>query len=96
MEWLYEKDSICSRNKKGDVVAEAAYTIKENGEMNIEHVFVNRDHRGQGLAFQVMEEVVKYLREKNMKTTATCPYAKKWLKENREENIDIISSDFKE
>ena len=40
-----------------------------------------------------MVAVVDYLREKELKATATCSYANGWLKKNSELYADVISKD---
>ena len=45
----------------------------------------------QGIAEEAMDNVANYLRENGMKTSATCPYAKAWIKKNKASCHDIIS-----
>ena len=78
--------------KRGGLLAEATYSGKENGEIDIEHIYVNPILRGQGVAEKIMEAIVEYLREQGTKATATCSYANSWLEKNREKVSDIISS----
>ena len=96
MEWKHEEGKICARDEKGNLIAEACYFDRTNGDINIDHVFVNPDYRGQGLADKAMNNVTDYLRESGKKTSATCPYAKSWLKEHKETCSDIISEHHKE
>lgn len=96
MEWKHEDGKICARDEKGNLIAEACYYEIKNGDINIDHVFVNSDYRGQGLADKAMNNVADYLREKGIKTSATCPYAKSWLRKNRDKCDDIISDTHKE
>lgn len=93
MDWKYEEGRIYSVNEKGDLMAEATFKLKENGESDIDYTYVNPSLRGQGIAGKLMEAVAQYLRGKGLKTTATCSYANIWLRRNSEFYSDIISKD---
>ncbi|MBD7913337.1 GNAT family N-acetyltransferase [Clostridium cibarium] len=93
MDWKYENNKIYSVDEKGDLMAEATFTHKNNGEIDIDHVYVNPVLRGKGVAGKIMEVMVNYLRENKLKTTATCSYANGWFKKNEEEYSDVISKD---
>jgi len=92
LNWNYEEGRIYSLDEKGGLLAEANYSGKENGEIDIEHIYVNPILRGQGVAEKIMEAIVEYLREQSIKATATCSYASSWFEKNREKVSDIISS----
>lgn len=93
MDWKYENERIYSVDEKGELMAEATFTHKKNGEIDIDHVYVNPILRGKGVAGKIMLVVVDYLREKGLKATATCSYANGWFKKNEELYSDIISND---
>jgi predicted GNAT family acetyltransferase len=93
MDWKYENERIYSENEKGELMAEATFVHQKNGEIDIEHVYVNPILRGKGVAGEIMEVVVNYLREKELKAIATCSYANGWLKKHEELYSDIISKD---
>ena len=93
MNWIYEEERIYCEDERKNLMAEAILTAKNNGEIDIEHVFVNSSLRGQGIAGKLMEAVAEYLRKNRLKTTATCSYANSWLMKNRASYEDIISLD---
>jgi len=93
MQWIYETDRIQLKDKEDRLMTEAILKEKSNGEIDIEHVFVDSSLRGQGMAGKTMEVVVDYLRKKKKKATATCSYANSWLQKNKEVCSDIMSSD---
>lgn len=93
MQWIYEIDRIKSIDEAGGLMTEAILVGKPNGEIDIEHVYVDSALRGQGLAGETMEVLMDYLRENNKKVTASCSYANSWLHKNKEIYSDIISSD---
>lgn len=93
MDWKFENGRIYSVNENNELMAETTYVLKENGEVDINHTYVNPQLRGQGVAGAMMEEVAGYLRKQSLKATATCSYANSWLKKHRDEYSDIISKD---
>ncbi len=96
MEWLYESDRICKREENGRTIVEACYDIMENGDINVTHVFVEPKYRGQKMAEKVMEAVRDYLRKNDKKLVGTCPYAKKWIRENTDNIQDILSKEHRD
>jgi len=93
MNWKYEDGRIYSLDEQNNLIAEVTYVQKEDGEIDIDEVYVNPEFRGQGIAGKAMEETAEFLRKKGLKTTATCSYANSWLKKNKERYADIISDD---
>lgn len=93
MDWKYENGRIYSVNEKDELMAETTFNFKENGDVDINHTYVNPVLRGQGAAGKMMEIVAEYLREKGLKATATCSYANSWLKKHRDVYSGIMSKD---
>lgn len=93
MKWYFEEGRIYSLDEKNQVMAEATYVHKANGEVIIDHTFVSTDLRGQGVAGKMMQVVAEYLKEKGLKASASCSYANAWLKKNREAYAEIVSPD---
>ena len=91
MEWNYENGRIYSTDEKGELMCEATFIRKENGEMNIDYTYVNPVLRGQGVAGKMMEVVAEYFRKEGIKATATCSYANIWLKRHEKQFPDILS-----
>ena len=93
MDWNYEDGRIYSEDEKGELMAETTFVYKDNGEIDIDHTYVNPILRGQGVAGKMMVVVADYLKKEGFKATATCSYANIWLKKNEELYLDIISKD---
>lgn len=93
MNWKYERGRIYSTDEAGNLMTEAIFKEKGNGEIEIEHIFVDSSLRGSGMGGKMMETVADYLRKEKKRTTATCSYAKSWLQKNKEAYSDIISKD---
>ncbi|WP_249872622.1 GNAT family N-acetyltransferase [Oceanobacillus saliphilus] len=70
----------------------AEITFVESGEerLVIDHTYVSNDLRGQGIAGQLVENVVLYAREQGKKILPLCPYAKDKIEKN-EEYHDVLS-----
>lgn len=93
MNWKYEHGRIYSTDEKGELMCETTYFRKENGEMDIDHTYVNPVLRGQGVAAKMMAVVAEYFRKEGLKATATCSYANIWLKRHQKQFHDILSED---
>ncbi len=91
MNWNYEDGRIYSVDENNELMAEATFSFKEDGEVDLDYTYVNPALRGQGIAGEMMEVVAAYLKEKGLKASATCSYANAWLKQHRESYPGIIS-----
>lgn len=63
--------------------ARLEYRIDED-KMNIYHTFVDPSKRGQGLAKILLDEAIKFAKEKNYLIIPTCDYASKVMTNNHE------------
>lgn len=91
MNWNFEDERMYSLDNQGVLMAELLYKHKNEAEVVINKIYVNPSLRGQGIAGKMMVAFAQYLREKEIKTTATCSYAKSWLEKNNEAYSDIIA-----
>lgn len=57
------------------------YMISEDGTWDFYHTFVPVKLRGQNLARQMYDEIIKYLDINNIKVKASCSYAEKFFNE---------------
>jgi hypothetical protein len=94
MDWIFENGRIYSIDENKELLAEATFTYKTNGDVVIDHTWVSPLLRGKGVAGIMMEAVAGYLREHSLKASATCSYANAWLKKNKASYSDILSQDF--
>ena len=56
------------------IVGELKYSIDEKSNMRINHTFVNRHMRSQGIAQKLTDFACEYAESKNMKIIPVCPY----------------------
>ncbi|EHQ89648.1 GNAT family N-acetyltransferase [Desulfosporosinus youngiae] len=91
MNWNYEKGRIYGTDDKGELMCETTFIRRENGDVNIDHTYVNPALRGQGIAGKMMTVVAEYFRKEGYKAAATCSYANIWLKRHEKQYPDIVS-----
>lgn len=92
MNWKFENGRIYYENENGELMAEATYEVMMNGEINIDHTYVNPILRGQGIAHEMMVAVTEYVRREGKKCMATCSYANIWFEKNEDLCADIIAT----
>lgn len=91
MDWKFEEGRIYSLSETGELMAEATYEVLANGDLNIDHTYVNPSLRGRGIADEMMRVVAEYLRREGCKAVASCSYAHIWFERNQEMYGDILS-----
>ena len=64
--------------------AQAVITFKQvdNNEIDIDHTGVSDELGGQGLGKKLVNSVVEYARNNNLKIIASCPFAKDVLEKD--------------
>ena len=83
MNFIKEPNRIYIQDETGKVIAEITFEEIEKGIYNIDHTYVDKVLRGQGIASKLVAEAVKAIKEKGGKVEATCSYAKKWIEERK-------------
>ena len=70
----------------------ALMTFVHNGKTQIiiDHTEVSDELRGQSIGDKLLEAVVSYAREKEMKIIPLCPFAKARLEKNHEKYEDVL------
>lgn len=58
-------------------IAEITYVYINPQAINVNHTFVDPSLRGEGVARKLMDKVVEYAKENNLKIKPTCSYAVK-------------------
>lgn len=59
MDWQYENGRIFSVNENKELMAETTFVYKENGEVDIDHTYVNPQLRGKGLAGELEDHATR-------------------------------------
>lgn len=84
MDLKYEKDRIFLENQEGECIAEVTFPQISENEVNINHTYVDRSLRGQGIADKLVKELALHLRENKIKAVSTCSYAIDWFEKHPE------------
>ena len=66
--FVYEQD--------GKRLGEMVYVMAGETKMIIEHTEVDESLKGQGVGKKLQEQLVAFVREKNIKVMPLCPFAK--------------------
>ena len=90
MNYQYEENKIYAVDEKGELLVKADLSAAGEGIIDITHVYANPALRGQGVAGQLMEAVVEYLRKNHLKAVASCSYANSWFQKNKDRCADVI------
>ncbi|TPR19647.1 N-acetyltransferase [Apilactobacillus timberlakei] len=80
MQFSYDHENIYAM-KHYSVIAKANFTTKDS-TMFINHVLVEEAYRGQGVAHQLMLEIIKYSENNNLLIKPICKYAQMFFKHN--------------
>jgi predicted GNAT family acetyltransferase len=84
MDFKYENDRIYMENEKGECLAEVTFPEVSQNKVNVNHTYVDRSLRGQGVADKLMTALAKDLKKNNKKAVATCSYAVDWFEKHPE------------
>lgn len=85
MEWIYEANRIYSKDSEGELLAEITFPAVDASTVDIDHTYVSKSLRGQGIADRLMQAATTMIREKGLKARISCPYAIKWMNEHPEQ-----------
>ena len=83
MEFKKDKGIIYLGESKNDNYARITWQELGNNVIEIDHTIVDKEYGGQGIAGKLVDEVVNYARENNLKISSTCWYASKRLKDEK-------------
>ncbi|WMJ77395.1 MULTISPECIES: GNAT family N-acetyltransferase [unclassified Sedimentibacter] len=88
MDFIHEKERIYLENESGECIAEITFPSVSEDMVNVNHTYVDKSLRGQGVADKLMTSLVKDLKKNSRKAAATCSYAVDWF-EKHPEHKDI-------
>ncbi|WP_144605327.1 GNAT family N-acetyltransferase [Algoriphagus algorifonticola] len=70
--------------------AEMVYVMAGESKLIIEHTEVDPSLQGQGIGEKLLEELVEYVRKKNIRVIPLCPFAKATFRK-REDLREVLS-----
>lgn len=83
MNYKIEADRIYATDPAGKIIAEVTFPFKD-GISTIDHTFVDRSMRGQGVAAELVQLAADKILADGNKIRATCPYAITWFEDHPE------------
>ncbi len=89
MEYIYEDNRIYAKQDNNLLLAEVTFPNRDEKRVNLDHIYVDQSLRKVGIAKDLMLLAYNYIKEKNLKIIAKCPYAITWFKKH-EEYQDIV------
>ncbi|HAQ42056.1 MAG TPA: N-acetyltransferase [Clostridiales bacterium] len=84
MDFKHESDRIYLEDKDGKCVAEVTFPKVSENKVNVNHTYVDKTLRGQGMADKLLTALAKDLKKTNKKAVATCSYAIDWFEKHPE------------
>lgn len=92
MEFVHESNKIYLANEEGNSIAEVTFPTVKEQVVNVNHTYVDDSLRGQGIAGQLMQELVQQLKAENKKAVLSCSYAVMWFDKNKQYE-DLVYKD---
>lgn len=92
MEFTREANGVYVYDEAGQVIAEI--TFAETDDPNVvvaDHTFVDPSLRGQGVAGQLLDELVAMIDERGQKIKPLCPYVVRKFQEESDKYADIMA-----
>lgn len=88
MKFTQESNRFFNQDENGKVMAEI--TWQQKGDvLHVDHTFTHPSLRGQGIAAQLVDEVVSFARSNNLKIMPVCPYVVvKFDRDEKYQDID--------
>ena len=78
-----QRGEFFSVDETGQRIAEISYVWSDEQKIVANHTWVDDSLRGQGVARQLLDALVLFAREKNLKIMATCSYVVVMFKRDR-------------
>ncbi|MDD4153888.1 MAG: GNAT family N-acetyltransferase [Bacilli bacterium] len=86
------KDRFYMGESEDKALAEVTFKKHKDNIIILDHTYVNRSLRGKGMGKILVDRVVAYARENNLKIIPTCPFAKDIMEMSKSYN-DVLLSD---
>ena len=75
----------------GKQEGEMVYSYAGQVKIIIEHTEVSEKLKGQGIGYKLLEEVVAFMRENNLKAIPLCPFANAVFKKRNKDYQDVLA-----
>lgn len=77
--------------EKGNKIGHIDYSYQDEKTITLDSTEVDEDHRGKGLAEDLVMKVVEFARANNLKIIPICPYTVVLFKRKKEKLSDVIA-----
>lgn len=84
MDFKYESERIYLENEEGECIAEVTFPVIGENKVNVNHTYVDRSLRGQGVADKLLTALAQDLKKNNKTAVASCSYAIDWFEKHPE------------
>jgi hypothetical protein len=72
-------------------MAEITFPARGVDRVEIDHVFVSEECRGQGIAATLVELAYTHLKQQQIKVDVTCPYAVAWFTRHPDKQDIVVN-----
>lgn len=79
MEFKWEKDMLAGIDEDGSQAARVKFRIGAQGNYIIDQVWVDPDHRGQGLAGKITSTFMNKISRANKRVVPRCSFAARYI-----------------
>lgn len=73
-----------------NAIAYVTFEDKDESTIIVDHTFVSDELRGQGVAGKLYNTIIDYARKENKKIIPECPYIKKKIEHNKEDQDLLV------
>jgi hypothetical protein len=91
MDYFYEDNRIHILDDDLIPLGEVLFPQRDEGRVDITHVFVAEQLRGRGIASELRLRAYNYIKDKDMKIIAKCPYAIDWFRKHPQYQDIVIN-----
>lgn len=91
MDYIFEDNKIYAKQENNLLLAEVTFPKRDDKRVNLDHIYVDQSLRGQQIASKLMLIAYEYIKEKDLKIIAKCPYAITWFKKHVEYQDIVIN-----
>ena len=85
-----DKNKFYIGESSQNALAEITFVPDGESKIIVNHTYVSESLRGQGIALKLVEKVIEYARQENIKIIPLCSYVEKVMTRN-EEYKDVLS-----
>ena len=82
-EYITQSNWIYMTDDEWNILAEITFEKINKTTYDIDHTFVDESMRWQWIADELVQKAVDYIKSQWFRISASCPFAKRWLKNHK-------------